>query len=145
MMKKIIFPFAVFLLFAAYACNKEKTQEYYYQCQNQSWPRFNKITFNIPINKEGGVYDIYFYADLTNEYAFETLDFNMIMSTPSGEERIMEYNMKPTGQGRSDILLKKDIFISKKGTLTLELESLMPLLNLTGISGMGIRMVQVGE
>jgi len=134
-----------FFLFSVYGCHKEKPMEYYYQCKNQSWQRFNKITFNIPINAGGTTYDIYLYANFTKAYSYESLDLNMIMNTPSGEERIMEYNMKITTRGENVIEIKKGLYFSKKGTLSLELENLMPVLKITGISGLGIRLVNSGK
>ncbi len=127
-------------------CHREKLSEYYFQCKNQTWPRFNKITFLIPIKKGKEQYNIYLFANMTRDYSYKNLDFNLILTTPSGEERIMEYNIEDVSINRENgIELKSDLYLSKAGILSLELENLMPVINLKGISGIGIRLTGQGK
>lgn len=127
-------------------CKKEKPRDFYYPCKNQTWPRYNKITFHIPVTTENREYDISLYANFTQEYPYENLDFNMVLNTPNGEERIMEYGLKKIVPGEENVVaLKKGLHIGKKGILSLEIENLMPVLNLNGISGIGIRLTEAGK
>ncbi len=138
-------------------CTSEKSHEYYHKFETKAWPRFQNITFEIPINRIDISYDIYFFAGLSNEFPYESIPFNMVMNTPSGEERIREYEMpvksktgsfiidcnKDSCQGR--LLLKEGLIMTKPGTLTIELENLIPKLEAVGISGVGIRVIQSGK
>jgi len=138
-------------------CTAEKSQEYYHKFETQAWPRFQNVTFEIPINRIDIPYDIYFFAGLSNEFPFESIPFNMVMNTPSGEERIREYEMpvkSKTGNFIIDcnkdscqcqLLLKEGLIMTKPGTLTIELENLIPKLEAVGISGVGIRVIQSGK
>ena len=81
----------------------------------------------------------------------------MVMNTPSGEERIHEYQLevksksgdfsiecsKDSCQGM--ILLKREINIGKPGILKIEIENLTPHLSTTGIKGVGIRLKPSGK
>ena len=97
------------------------------------------------------------FARLTPDFSYETLDFNMILRTAGGEERINEYQMKINRQTggtatKSDddvfevtINLKKQFNAGKPGILAIEIESLTPRLSTTGVRGIGIRMTDITE
>jgi hypothetical protein len=90
-------------------------------------------------------------------FEYETLNFNMIMNTPSGEERIKEYEMKVKSKAGSFLfpcagdsclgqqLLKKELWISKPGVLVIEIENLTPRLRTGGIRSAGIRLEPSGK
>jgi len=136
-----------------FACTSEKSYEIYYPLKNQSWNRFNILRFEIPITQTKKTFDVYFSANITRQFEFEDLIFNMVMNTPTGEERINEYQMKiksPTGtflgQCQQDscinkILLKKNLLISKAGILTIEIENLTPRIVTPGVLGIGISLL----
>ncbi len=150
----------VMLLFvvavAIQGCHKSETQELYHKFPGSAWERFNLLSFEVPV-KKAAAYDIYLFARFTPEFQYETLDFNMVMNTPSGEERIHEYQLevksksgdfsiecsKDSCQGM--ILLKREINIGKPGILKIEIENLTPHLSTTGIKGVGIRLKPSGK
>jgi gliding motility-associated lipoprotein GldH len=132
-------------------CRKEKDREFYHPFRNHTWQRFDKLTFEIPLERSGKPYDIYFFVRHTREYEFDNLDFNMIMNTPSGEERIKEYSFRIrrdgsfTGKCTGDsceavISLKKEMFFSSGGILRIEIENLVPRLETKNLLGVGIRL-----
>ena len=151
-MKKSFILFLVTVLFSYNACNKEKDYVLYHSFENQSWYRFNKLQFEIPLENSGRACDIYFFVRHKTDYEFDDLDFNMIMTTSSGEERIKEYHFiikdrtgNFTGRCEKDtciasIPLKKGIRFTKKGILKIEIENLVPRLETRGILGAGIRL-----
>ena len=146
--------FFILLSFLATGCSQGKT-DYYHRFNNQVWQRFNILSFEVPVEKTGVPYDILFFAHHTKEYEYDNLDFNMVMTTPSGEERIREYTFTLkrygsfTGKCNGDsceavIPVKTDITFSKKGILKIEIENLVPRLEIKGLLGVGIRIVPKG-
>jgi hypothetical protein len=113
--------------------------------------------FDIPILDINKRYDVFFFANLTKEYEFDNLEFNMIMTTPTGEERIKEYKflLKDktggfTGNCNQDsctasITLKRGLWMDKKGMLRIEIETLVPRMQINALLGVGIRLVPSGQ
>ena len=151
-MKKAMLFFGVLAIFLLAGCQKNKDYVLYYQFKQHLWHRFNKLQFEIPLRPSLKGWDIYFFAHHTKDYPFDNLDFNMIMNTPSGEERIKEYhfeikrkNGEFAGECTKDsciatIALKKEIYFPEKGILKIEIENLIPRLEVHGLLGVGIRM-----
>jgi gliding motility-associated lipoprotein GldH len=150
MKKTILLAGVLVILFSG--CKKSRDYVLYYPLKQHFWARFNKLQFEIPLQPSLKGWDIYFFARHTKDYPFNNLDFNMIMNTPSGEERIREYhfeikrkNGEFTGECTNDsctatIALKKEIYLPEKGVLRLEFENLVPRLEVNGLLGVGIRM-----
>ena len=138
------------------ACGKKETQELYHRFPDRSWARFNLLSFELPV-KKANTYDIHLFACLDPGFQYETLDFNMIMDTPAGEERIREYQLEVKSESGAfsiecskdscmgSIMLKKGIHIAKPGILKIEIENLTPRLNTEGVIGIGIRLVPAGK
>jgi gliding motility-associated lipoprotein GldH len=134
------------------SCSKDKDYVIYHRFPDHSWYRYNILQFEIPIEPSKESYDVYFFAVHSRKYSFENLDFNMIMTTPDGEERIREYHFPIRrknggfiGEFSGDtcsasIPLKKEIYFSSKGVLKIEIENLVPRLEIKGIMGAGIRL-----
>jgi len=152
---RLIILFLPVLLFAA--CSRDESYQLYYPLKNDAWHRFNILKFEIPITRENTNMNVYFFAEVTRSYSFDNLDFNMVMNTPSGEERINTFQIRvKSGSGdfsgnfrgdscRYELLLKEGLYSSKKGTLTIEIENLNPRIETTGISGVGIRITPSGK
>ena len=133
------------------SCSGNDELESYQKFNDQTWPRFNILHFEIPVTSSEKTYDVSLFVRHTREYEFDALDFNMMMTTPSGEERIREYHMNIKkrdgnffGKCNNDscevtINLKNQITLTK-GVLTLDLENLVPRLEVKGLLGIGIRL-----
>jgi len=144
------------IVFMESSCSGRKSVELYHKFPDKSWARFNYLRFEISINKVES-YNIYLFARLAPGFPYETLDFNMIMNTPAGEERINEYQMKVKSKAGifciecsedsclGSILLKKEINITKPGILKIEIENLTPKLVTEGVLGVGVRLVPLGK
>lgn len=156
MKKIIIFPAILIVLFYGISsCQRNSPRDYYHPLKNATWQRFEPIRFAIPLTDTTSDWDILFFLRHTRDYEFNTFEFNMTMTTPAGEERIREYQMDIrtkdgsfTGTFQGDtcevtIPLKKKIHFQKKGALQVEIEALVPRVEILGISGAGIRMVPV--
>ncbi len=146
----------IMMAFLESGCGKKESRELYHPFPDKMWARFNLLSFEIPVEK-ASVYDIFLFARFEPGYKYETLDFNMIMNTPAGEERINEYKMEIKAKSgefsiecnrdscQGSVLLKKEISFAKPGLLKIEIENLMPRLNAEGVMGVGIRLVPVGK
>jgi gliding motility-associated lipoprotein GldH len=153
--KSIIYGLFIVLVFSG--CKKNNEIITYHKFTNQTWNRFEKINFNIPILNIAKPYDIYFFANHTKDYEFDNLRFNMIMTTPSGEERIKEYKFlvkNSTGNFigncnqdscTESIVLRKGLQFDKKGMLRIEIETLVPRLQIHDLLGVGIRLIPSGQ
>ena len=129
------------------SCAREKGYQLYYPLKNDTWQRFNILKFEIPVSSEKVNMDVYFFAEVTKGYPFDNLNFNMVMNTPSGEERINTFQIRVrSGSGafegnfrgdtcRYELSLKRDLYISRKGVLSVEIENLNPRIETPGISG----------
>ena len=155
MKKTLLYLFLPIILFLS-GCKSNNDYEIYYPFKNQTWDRFNFLQFEIPIERTEGLYDVLLFVRHTQAFEFDNLDFHMIMKTPSGEERIREYSMNIrrkdggfTGQCSKDsceatIILKKELKLAK-GTLSIQLENVVPRLHLGGLLGLGIRVSPAGK
>jgi len=91
-MKKFLVFSSIILLLTA-SCNHNKKEAiFFHKFEKKSWYRYDHLTFNIPIQEVNMPYTLYFFAKHGKNYEFDNLDFGIIMNTPSGEERINQYN-----------------------------------------------------
>jgi gliding motility-associated lipoprotein GldH len=156
-MKRKSFIYTLLLLLIFSGCKKSNEIVSYHKFPGQTWNRFEKLKFDIPVQAIDKRYDVYFFASHTREYEFDNLDFNMIMETPNGEERIKEYSFLIkdktggfTGNCTADsciatVALKKGLYMDKKGMLRIEIEVLVPRLEIRSLLGVGIRLVPSGQ
>jgi gliding motility-associated lipoprotein GldH len=152
-MNRKFFVLGLVLLALLSGCKKNNEIVSYHKFKDHTWNRFEKVKFDIPILDIEKRYDVYFFTSHTKEYEFDNLDFNMIMTTPSGEERIKEYTFLVKdktggfmGNCNQDscsvsIVLKKGLRMEKKGMLSIEIEALVPRLQINSLLGVGIRLV----
>jgi gliding motility-associated lipoprotein GldH len=150
-MNKLSVSFFLVILAGILGCSRAKDHTVYRKFEDRSWKRFSVLQFEIPVEQKTGYYDVFLFARFTKEYEYDELDFNMTMTTPSGEERIKEYHMNVKGKDGGFITpfsgdsceitlpLKKGIQFTK-GTLTLQIENLIPRLETRALLGVGIRL-----
>lgn len=138
-------------------CKTSTPNELYHFFQDNKWNRFNKLSFELTVEDASGPVDVIFFGNFTNDFAYETLDFNMILKTPSGEERINEYQLKIKNSDGSfsgkqiqsgyyyELALKRGLSPGKTGKMVIEIENLVPRLVTSGIEGVGVRLVPAGK
>jgi gliding motility-associated lipoprotein GldH len=149
---KIIHLFnACLIIFFFSSCSGNEELMTYYKFKDQTWPRFNILHLEIPVDVQRSSYDITLFIRHTSKYEFDALDFNMLMTTPSGEERIQEYHMNikkkdggfigPCDKDSCEVTinLKRQMMLTK-GVLKIEIENLVPRLELNGLLSIGIRL-----
>ena len=156
-MSRILIFTLIFGFFLFAGCNRGTPLEVFHRFENRPWQRFDNLTFEIPVKKAGKSYDVQFITWMTRDFPFDELSVNMVMNTPSGEERIGEYTMKVKSGGGSFLsefkgdscenilLLKRGLFFAVAGILKVEIENLTPRMQTTGILGAGIRLTESGK
>jgi gliding motility-associated lipoprotein GldH len=147
----------ILLLVIMTGCASRPTSDVYFTFRDNTWYRFNKLDFLVPVEKTDDLMDVVMYVRHNDDFPFRSLDFHMIMNTPSGEERIKEYHLilrdttgKLTGTPEekhyvSTMVLKRELRFMKTGTLEIELENLIPRMKTPGLIGIGIRLEKSSE
>lgn len=136
------------------SCGGGKATDRYHPLANAAWERFDILKFDLPVEGSGDSWDVEMYAYLDNRFSNKSLLFNMVMNTPSGEERIAEYELQTedtsnvnntigTGDSvRVRIILKRGMRVTTKGLLRVELENLVPRMKTEGIRGVGVKLIR---
>jgi len=139
------------------SCNDDDQKVHYYQLTDSVWPRFKILTFYIPVKSCTNPVDVVFFGWFETGFPLETFDFSMIMNTPSGEERINQYQIRVKNKlGEmilpcqrdscfGECLLQPSMLFSREGILKIELENITPRLETKGIRGIGIRINSFAE
>jgi gliding motility-associated lipoprotein GldH len=150
-MKIIHLLYSSLLIFFLSSCSGNEELTTFYKFKDQTWPRFNILHLEIPVDAHHKSYDVSLFISHTREYEFDALDFNILMTTPSGEERIKEYHMNikkkdggfigPCAKDSCEVSinLKRQLMLTK-GILTIEIENLVPRLEVKGLLSIGIRL-----
>ena len=156
-MNRKILLFGLLIILGLAGCKKNTQIVRYHSFKDMIWNRFEILKFDFSITDISKPYDIIFFADHTQNYVFDNLDFNMAMTTPSGEERIREYHFPIktksgtfTGNCTPDscsvsIPIKQGLWFDKKGVVKFEIETLVPRLQVGELLGVGIRLVRVSK
>jgi gliding motility-associated lipoprotein GldH len=151
-MMKWFFPVLFVLAIGLTGCVKSKPYEHVQRIDPAGWSRYDILKFEIPVEKTGVPFDVCLTVIFDQSFEHENLNFNMVMNTPSGEERINEYEMRVRTKTGSFLLpcsqdscsgiqmLKKGLSFSRTGKLVIEIENLTPRLRTEGIRSVGIRL-----
>ena len=136
------------------SCSHEKQEERKIFFINNCWQRYDILKFELAVTETGGTYDLLFELCCSKSFMYDELPFNMVLNSPSGEERIKEYLMKTrdkngacTGTQTGDscytrLVLKKNLYCSRKGVMKVEIENLNPKLQTEGIYSAGLILIK---
>ena len=150
-MKKTFLLLAVIGLLAG-ACNNNKPVSQTHKFKNGVWERFDFLNFELPVENNKAPYDISVDLSFTSEFPAESLYVNVVMTTPSGEERIKDYNLtvkdrngnflgtKTDGVYHLSVPIRKGIRFNEAGICKFEIENLMPKYVTSGIVDFGIKL-----
>ncbi len=134
-------------------CKGPEPEELYYPMPEKSWDRYNILRFELPVKEKGVTADVLLFGIFNEQFEHQNLNFSMNMKTPSGEERINEFEWKirtkegtfegeKTDRGQMvTILLKRQLNLADTGLLILDIENLVPRLRTLGVEGIGIRLI----
>ncbi|MBK6344924.1 MAG: gliding motility lipoprotein GldH [Bacteroidales bacterium] len=147
-MKRILL--SIFVLSILVSCQKGVTYKEFHKFDNYVWDRFEKVKFNIPVEEAGMKADIVFTIRHITQYPYDNLPVNVILTTPSGEERIVEKDIRLkndkgefTGSVAGDLWDFEEILwpgfqFNEAGNYTVEFENLIPKMGIPGLADIGI-------
>lgn len=136
----------VFLIAGLIACERDSKHETFLKMKNSVWDRFDMKLFEIPVEDVSKKMDITFVIRVTDKFAYETLPLYVILTTPSGEERIREISL-PINKNAEDPAVKifesqielwKDLTISETGKCKISVENVIPKIQVEGVEEIGI-------
>ncbi|MGE5382996.1 MAG: hypothetical protein ACM3PX_06185 [Omnitrophica WOR_2 bacterium] len=151
-MKRYILSFFLIASLSMFSCQKKNIYKEFHEFKNYSWGRFDKVTFNIPIDKKSikSEADIVLSIRHLDQYPYDNLPLNIILRTPSGEERVLEKDIELKDSNHEfkgsvagsywdyDEILWKGFYFNMEGTYTIELENLNPRVNIPGLVDLGL-------
>ena len=142
---KILVPGLFTACILLFSCSRDKPIEKRISFPGESWSRFNILKFEFPVTESGKSYDFVFVLRCRKSFAYDELPLNMVLNTPSGEERIKEYilpvkdvngSLKGTCNGDTcivELTLKRGLNCSNRGMMKVEIENLNPKLTTEGV------------
>lgn len=123
----------------------------FHKFDNYTWKRFDKVRFEIPITQEGNTGDIIVSVRHLELIPLDELPLNIIITSPEGEERIMEKTIKLKNEDNEFIgdvagsywdieeVIWLDYTFNSTGTYVLEIENLYPKIQIPAIVDIGIK------
>ncbi len=117
---------------------------------NLAWNRFDKLTFEVPIQDIKASYDIYIAVRHITDMPYKDIDVYFDFTTPDGESRsrglsipIKDADGKNLGDGLGELwdvqeLVWEGFKFNKPGNCTFEISSAMQQLNLIGVMEIGL-------
>lgn len=141
---------AILLIFVLAACREDRSVSQIYNFTGNTWQRFNYLNFEFPIEEANQTYDVLAMLRVTEDFPSQALIFNLVMTLPSGEERIREYKIevrdddesmlgeKKTGYYERLMPIRKQMRLHNTGILKFEIESLMTKYHTPGVVEFGI-------
>jgi gliding motility-associated lipoprotein GldH len=132
------------------SCGKGRVFEEHRKLPDYNWQRFNNIIFEADIEDVEASYNIFIAIRHVTNYPFKNLVLTSIMTTPGGEERFLDHDLrirddngKPLGNGMGDIWdinipIRKNFRFNKPGRLIIEFENRMPRPVTQGIMEVGL-------
>jgi gliding motility-associated lipoprotein GldH len=148
-MKKYLI-ITILMIFVLVACREDRSVSQIYNFTGNTWQRFNYLNFEFPIDEANQTYDVMAMLRVTEDFPSQALIFNLVMTLPSGEERIREYKIevrdddesmlgeKKTGYYERLMPIRKQMRLHETGILKFEIESLMTKYYTPGVVEFGI-------
>ena len=143
----ISFLFALVIMLSS--CNKAPVYEKYLVMKDAIWDRFDHKGFEIPIEKVGKMYDITLSVRFNDRFAYDALPAYLILTTPSGEERMREITMKVRENNKFlgkdekspekiNLVIWKSLQLDQTGSCKIDIENMIPKIQTEGIEELGI-------
>lgn len=131
-------------------CQQDNSISQIHNFNNNTWERFNFLNFDFQVEEVSKAYDIIIVLRYNEDFPKKALLVNLVMTLPSGEERIREYKLslrdkdekmlgeKKTAYYERFITIREDLLISEPGQLKFEIENLMSNYFTQGVVEFGI-------
>lgn len=127
------------ILFLLSGCGDGNTISKYFSFPDHTWQRFENPIIELDIDNPGIFYNMWLELDYDLTLAPEELAVTVITSTPSGEIRSRNLNLKPNSpDGKIRLILRKDFAFAEKGICTVEIENRSQHLETKGVKRIGV-------
>nr|NQU89081.1 hypothetical protein [Bacteroidota bacterium] len=148
-MRKTLF-FTIVLMFPLFSCNRMEPVTRVHTFNEAVWERFDPLNFDFPIKDPDLYYNIKMVVLHTEAFPSDALSVNVVMNTPSGEERIKDYNIilrdrngiylgkETDGLFTRIVTMREGLKFQKAGVCRFEIENLMTKYFTPGIIEFGI-------
>lgn len=146
---KRIFTYLV-LLVLLFSCTSKPLFVQVYQLPDATWNRFNSLRFEMLVEKPGD-FDVSIVVKHDATYAYSNLSLDLSYFSSDGESRTRPHNLNLMNESGvfSGIQSKDGIYeftyeafnalnIQKSGTISFEIDNVMPVFDLKGIHEVGI-------
>lgn len=132
------------------SCRKDVVYKDFHEFKSHSWHKTETVTFETTLNDVSNPYDIDISVRHLSVYPFADVVVAFTIETPAGERRVMEHDLlirntdgtfKGDGMGDIydiDLPAYKNLQLNQAGLYRFTIESRMPVVEMPGISGMGI-------
>ena len=146
--------YLLFILLSLLSCSRHEPAKQRIYFPSASWQRYDILKFGLPVVENEMSCDIIFELKCKKSFAYDELPLNMVLDTPSGEQRIKEYLMQIRDKNgtlagtlngdtcTTRIFLKKNLYCSKKGVLKVEIENLNPRMETEGVFSASLILVK---
>lgn len=156
MKRIVIFTTLLALLILVSCSDNRKVFERYHKFEQSTWDRFNQIIFNFPVEDPEAEYNISLVVKPSDQFEYATLPVYVILTTPSGEERMNEVKVKMkegkkfigAEEGKPVIIstqLWKALKITSKGSCKLSIENMIPKIQTAGMNEIGIQVEKAAK
>ena len=147
--KQILSFFFLLTFVSLISCKQGPVYEQYLKMKDSIWDRFSMKIFEIPIVEAGKNYDISLTVRNTAKFQYDKLPVYVILTTPSGEERMREISLpirengKMLGEPKANsfevkTVLWKEINLADKGKCKISIENIIPKIQTEGIDEIGV-------
>ena len=147
--KKVSIIATILLSVSILSCDRGPVFEHYLKMKNSVWDRFDIKQIDIPVDKVPINYDITVVAHCTEKFQYDELPFYVILTTPSGEERMREVTVPvrekgklildpKTGKAEVRLILWKGLNMAEKGNCKITFENMIPKIQTEGIDEIGV-------
>jgi gliding motility-associated lipoprotein GldH len=139
------------------SCSRGKVFEEYRKFPDQSWNRFRFLTFDVMIDDPEPAYDVFVTVRHLPEFPYNTLDVNLNITYPSGEERnsnhhihIRDASGKLLGEGLGDLWdvtvpVKKGVRFPAAGKYRFDFENKMTKVQTPALLEFGLTVKKASE
>lgn len=137
-------------------CSNKPVYEKTLTLKNAVWQRFDIKTFEVEIEKVPAQYEFEAIVNCNDSFQYKSLPFYVILTTPSGEERMREVSFqvregdkltknKETGKAEARIQLWYNVNITEKGKCKLTFENMIPKYETGGIETLSLLVKQADK
>ena len=156
-LRKSIMPLVFLCAMLISGCTRGPVFEDHIIFEDNSWGRFQELEFEMPVKSTSHGYAFFISVKYTDDLEISILPINFTFSTPDGEYRTLNYDLrfldydnqfrgkKVDGHRVLIIPLRTDFRFAEEGVCHFIIENRAPRVEVPGISSVGIIVAKARE